>query len=338
MPKQKHILVIRLSAMGDVAISVPVLRAFIAQNPNVKLTVLTRPFFAVLFDGLPNVSIFEIDLKEKHKGVLGIFKLSKELKALGITEVADLHNVLRTNMLKFFFIGRTFKQIDKGRKEKKALVSGQIFMQLKSSSQRYADVFKALGFDLDMDCPTFPNPLDYPVNFPQDILQNARTIIGIAPFAQYESKMYPLDKMADVIKRLSQDYNVLLFGGGTKEKEQLELFEKNNVNVYNMAGQFTFKEELAIISNLKIMLSMDSGNGHLAALFGVKVATIWGNTHPYAGFVPFNQPIEHQLIPDQTDFPLIPTSIYGNKTPEKYKTVAGTIKPTTVFEKIISLI
>jgi ADP-heptose:LPS heptosyltransferase len=129
-----------------------------------------------------------------------------------------------------------------------------------------------------------------------------------------------------------------LFGGGTTEKKELELFKKNNVNVYNMAGKFTFKEELAIISNLKIMLSMDSGNGHLAARFGVKVITIWGNTHPFAGFVPFNQPIEHQLIPSKIDFPLIPTSIYGNKTPENYKTVAGTIKPATVLDKIKFLI
>ncbi|WP_375238115.1 glycosyltransferase family 9 protein [Aurantibacter sp.] len=338
MPKQKHILVIRLSAMGDVAISVPVLRAFMLQNSKVKLTVLTRPFFAPLFKGLPNVSVFKVDLKGKHKGVLGVYKLSKELKALEITEVADLHNVLRTNILKCFFLGKTFKQIDKGRKEKKALVNGKQFKQLKTSHERYADVFRKLGFKLDLSKLEYPKPEAFPLLFSILKIDITKPLIGIAPFAQYESKMYPLDKIAEVIKFLSQDYNVLLFGGGNKEKEQLSLFEKNNANVYNMVGEFTFKDELAIISNLKLMLSMDSGNGHLAAMFGVKVVTIWGNTHPFSGFTPFNQPIEHQLIPNRENFPLIPTSIYGNKYPENYKTVAGTISPITVLEKIKSLI
>lgn len=330
MPKQKHILVIRLSAMGDVAISVPVLRAFIAQNPSVKLTILTRPFFAPLFNELPNVSIFNIDLKNKHKGFFGLYKLSKELKHLGITEVADLHNVLRTNILKSFLSVKTFKQIDKGRKEKKALVLGKEFKQLKTSYQRYADVFIQLGYTLDLHNPTFPKPLTFPTCSPLKEKELSKPLIGIAPFAQYESKMYPLDKMAEVIKYLSQDYNVLLFGGGLKEEEQLNVFEIENTNVYNMAGKVSFEDELALISNLKLMISMDSGNGHLAAMFGVKVITIWGNTHPYAGFVPFNQPIENQLVPNKKDFPLLPTSIYGNKTPENYKTVAGTISPTVV--------
>ena len=122
MPKQKHILAIRLSAMGDVAISVPVIENFVAQNPTVKVTVLTRGFFTPFFKDIPNVSVFAADLNGKHKGVFGLYKLSKELKKLGITQVADLHSVLRTNILKFFFFGRTFVQIDKGRTESKSSV------------------------------------------------------------------------------------------------------------------------------------------------------------------------------------------------------------------------
>ena len=110
MPKPKHILVIRLSAMGDVAMCVPVLRAFTLQHPKVKLTVLTRPFFKPFFQDLENVTVFAADLKGKHKGIIGLFKLSRELKHLGINQVADLHNVLRTKILKFFFFGKTFKQ------------------------------------------------------------------------------------------------------------------------------------------------------------------------------------------------------------------------------------
>jgi ADP-heptose:LPS heptosyltransferase len=334
MPKQKHILAIRLSAMGDVAISVPVIENFVAQNPTVKVTVLTRGFFTPFFKDIPNVSVFAADLNGKHKGVFGLYKLSKELKKLGITQVADLHSVLRTNILKFFFFGRTFVQIDKGRTEKKALVQGHIFVPLKSSHERYADVFRTLGYTLNLETISSQKTQKLPSAFSKNFVTNSKPFTGIAPFAQYESKMYPLEKMKIVIEALSKDYNVILFGGGAKEKTQLEIFENEFSNVYSVVGKYSFTEELAIISNLDVMLSMDSGNGHLAAMFGVKVITIWGNTHPFAGFAPYMQPENHQLLPNREDYPLIPTSIYGNTTPENYKTVAGTISPTTVVTKV----
>ena len=152
----KHILVIRLSAMGDVAMTVPVLRAFTEQYPDVKITVLTREFFKPFFGDLQNVSVFNAEVNGKHKGVFGLLKLSKELKKLDIDAVADLHNVLRSKILKFFFFGIKVVQIDKGRAEKKALTSGQNVKQLKTTHQRYADVFEQLGFKIDLSNPSFP--------------------------------------------------------------------------------------------------------------------------------------------------------------------------------------
>ena len=58
----------RLSAMGDVAMTVPVLRAFVQQNPEVKITFISRPFFKPFFFYIPNVSFFVFYEKDKHKG------------------------------------------------------------------------------------------------------------------------------------------------------------------------------------------------------------------------------------------------------------------------------
>ena len=166
MPKPKHILVLRFSAMGDVAMTVPVLRALTAQHPELKITVVTRAFFKPFFQDLENVNVYEADFKGKHKGVLGLYKLSKALKNLhtstslstGFDAVADLHNVLRSKILKVFFFGKKVVQLDKGRAEKKALTSGQSFQQLKTTHQRYAEVFEALGYSVDLSEPTFPKP------------------------------------------------------------------------------------------------------------------------------------------------------------------------------------
>ena len=144
----KHILVIRLSAMGDGAMTVPVLMAFTKQYPEVELTVLTKIFFAPFFQNIGNVSVYGADVKGRHKGLLGLYRLSQDLKKLNIDAVADLHNVLRSKVLKLFLSGLKVIQIDKGREEKKALTSGHIFQQLKTTHQRYADVFEKLGFPI----------------------------------------------------------------------------------------------------------------------------------------------------------------------------------------------
>ncbi|MGJ5642980.1 glycosyltransferase family 9 protein [Formosa sp. S-31] len=324
--------------MGDVAMSVPVLKAVTTQYPELKITVLTRPFFAPFFRDLPQVNVFEADLKGAHKGVLGLFKLSKTLKKQGVNAVADIHNVLRTKILKLFFGGTAFKQIDKGRAEKKELTQGKIFMPLKSTHERYADVFKALGFPVDLSQPAFSKPVILSDKLLNITGSHDKTWIGIAPFAAHESKMYPLEQMKMVIAELSKTYKVFLFGGGKKETEILNEIQVEFEGVINLAGKLNLDEELDVISNLDVMLSMDSGNGHMAAMLGKKVITIWGVTHPYAGFAPFNQPADYCLTANREEFPLIPTSVYGNKFPEGYEKVAASIAPETIIEKIKSVI
>ncbi|RKE98852.1 glycosyltransferase family 9 protein [Ichthyenterobacterium magnum] len=334
MSKPKHILVIRLSAMGDVAMTVPVLRAFSQQFPDVKLTVLTKPFFKPFFRDIPNVSVFGVETKGKHKGVLGLFKLSRELKVLKIDAVADLHNVLRTNVLKRFFLGTTFIQVDKGRAEKKALVKGKNFKQLKSTHQRYVDVFEKLGFKIDLSKPTFPKRAKLNSNIIKIVGEDSLKRIGIAPFAAFKGKMYSLDLMESVINALSQNYKILLFGGGNTEIETLKSLEAKFKNTKNISGKLTLDEELDLISNLDVMLCMDSGNAHIAAMLGVKVVTLWGVTHPYAGFYPFNQKKDNALLADRNQYPKIPTSVYGNKQPDGYQNAIETILPEQIISKI----
>ena len=324
--------------MGDVAMSVPVLKAFTTQYPDVKLTVLTKGFFTAFFRNLENVTIYPADLKGKHKGVFGLYRLSKELKSLHIDAVADLHNVLRTNILKIFFLGKPLVQINKGRAEKKALVTGKTFRQLKTTHERYADVFSKLGFPLDLSNVKFPNQVELNSKTLEVIGVTSKKMIGIAPFAAHESKMYPLDLMENVIEALSKSYHVLLFGGGEKEVEILSGFQSKYENVINLAGKLSLSEELDVISNLDLMLSMDSGNAHMAAMLGVKVITIWGVTHPFAGFAPYNQPEDFALLSDRAKFPLIPTSIYGNKFPESYKEASRSIAPNIIITKVNSVL
>lgn len=143
--------------------------------------------------------------------------------------------------------------------------------------------------------------------------------------------------MEEIIKTLNNTdkYKILLFGGGTKEVEVLEQLAATYKNTLCMAGKLNLSEELQLISNLDVMLSMDSGNAHMAANYGIPVVTLWGVTHPYAGFYPFGQPLENALMADRETYPLIPTSVYGNKVPEGYENIMKTIQPQKVLEKLV---
>ncbi len=338
MSKPKHILVIRLSAMGDVAMLAPVLSALRLQHPDLKITLLTKGFFAPFFRNIENISIINADLKGRHKGVLGLLKLSKEIKKLHIDAVADCHNVLRSKILKVFLSGFQCVQINKGRAEKKALTSGENFQQLKTTHQRYADVFSQLGFHVDLTNPVFPKPADLNPSIKALVSSEKKDWIAIAPFAAFESKSYPLGLMEEVISELTKNYAVLLFGGGKREIALLNSIEQKFEKVTNLAGKLSLSEEMDVISNCKLMIAMDSGNAHIAAMLGVKVLTLWGVTHPFTGFFPFNQDIGNALLADRTLYPKIPTSVYGNKFPKGYEYATASISVATIVEKANLLI
>jgi len=335
-----HILVIRLSAMGDVAMIVPVLNALKEKYPEVKITVLTRKFFQPLFAQLPNVEVYAVEVDGKHRGFFGLQRLFKELKRQQIDAVADLHNVLRSNVLKMFFkfSNTPFAQIDKGRPEKKALTASvnKVFCQLKSTHQRYADVFGSLGFPIDLSMAKALGKLKLSKKVEGIIGNDSKNKIGIAPFAAFDGKMLPLELMEEVIEKLNKinAYQLCLFGGGVEEIRILDKLEAKYENAFNCAGKLSFEDELALISNLELMLSMDSGNGHLAAIFGIPIVTLWGVTHPYAGFSPFGQDPDNALFADRAQYPLIPTSVYGNKMPKGYEKAMETIAPEIIFKKI----
>ena len=332
-------MIIRLSALGDVAMTVPVVLALRQQYPELKITVVSRPFFGHFFTSIRDVNFFGVDFKKYRSGLPGLYDVYKDLSKLKIDAYADLHDVLRTKVLKLFFkFNKTsVVSLDKGRRERKELTAlkPKTIHPIKSILTRHSELCQKLGLPIDLSKVTLLDKRDITDSVLNYTGEKKSKWIGIAPFATYATKMYPLDLMKQVIQLLEKEaHKVFLFGGGNEEIKQLEILANSADNCTNMAGKISFDEELAMISNLDIMLSMDSGNGHLAAMYGVPVITMWGNTHPFAGFVPFDQPLSNSLVPDLKAYPFLPTSIYGNKVIENYQDCMKSISPESVLEKI----
>lgn len=321
--------------------TVPVVIALSKQYPDLKITVVSRPFFKSIFENIPNVNFFSVHTHHQHKGFLGVFKLYSDIKALGVTQIADFHNVLRSQVVRqlFAFFGKKVAATDKGRAEKKALTSltNKDFRPLKTMTQRHLDTLEELGYSVNLDKPYLIEKGPIPEKASSLLGKKNEKWIGIAPFAHYKGKTYPIDLMEKVIVALSENkhYKILLFGG-EEDFAQLEKLVNGFDNVFNFSKKFSFTDELHLISNLDVMLSMDSGNAHLAALFGVKTITLWGATHPYAGFAPYNQPEENCLVSDRVHYPLLPTSVYGNIKVSGYEEAMRTILPEKIVDKILS--
>jgi ADP-heptose:LPS heptosyltransferase len=338
-----HLLVLRLSALGDVAMTVPVVNLLTKRYPDLRITFMSRPQFKPLFDDIPNVGFLPAEVYGKHRGI-GLLQLAKEAQYMGVDGVADLHNLIRSKIIASYFKlkGTKVAAIDKGRSEKKSLTrkKDKVFKQLISTHQRYADVFSELGFPIDLQ--EFGKAPRKEID--QKLLNlvggSAEKWIGIAPFAAFKSKMYPQEMMEGVIAELDkmEKFRILLFGGGAQEIQIMKKWEKKYRSAVNIAGAVEFSEELDLISNLDIMVSMDSANGHLAALYGIPVITLWGVTHPFAGFAPIGQPPENQLLANLEQYPLIPTSVYGNKYPDGYESAIGSIPAESILKRVSELI
>ena len=258
--------------MGDVALTVPVVQAALEQNENTCITILTRKAFIPLFHGL-EVAFVVPDLYGRHKGIFGLYRLFRELKSKCQWDtVLDLHDVLRSKILRTFFklSGTPVHQIDKGRKEKKALISkeNKVFVKLKHTSERYADVFRRAGYELNLSkVKSSKKNFTIPDQFLESLNPKISSWIGIAPFAQHDFKVYPIKKMQQVVDLLAEKgHQVFIFGGGENEKKKAEDLCAGKSNVTNLIGRFPLENELGLLSKMDLVLSMDSANMHMAAL------------------------------------------------------------------------
>ena len=310
-----NVLVIRLSATGDVAMTIPVLYAVAEANPKDSFTMLTQASLMPLFiNRPPNVSVRGVNTKTSEKSFFGFLRVALTLRTYKFDTILDLHNVIRSRIVDFIFrlCGTKVFIIDKRRGEKKRLVARppKSIHPLRPVAACYADVFRKAGFRFEESFVS----LQIDKNEINDVFGVKKDRwIGIAPFAKHQGKVYPLEKMEQVIEALSEQdgLTIFLFGGRGEEERTLNAWGKKYKNTRCVAGRFSMDKELTLIDQLDVLVSMDSANMHLASLVGTQVISIWGATHPYAGFYGYRQREDFAI---QVDLPCRPCSVYGNKS------------------------
>lgn len=329
MHKQKRLLAIRLSALGDVAMTVPAIYSLARQYPDLTVSVLTRPFFARLFINRPaNVEVIQADFKGEHKGVRGMGRLLRVVRRLHPDYVADLHNVMRSWEIDAWMKMRGVKvaMVSKKRSQRRRLLAEKIAQE--NFVDRYADVFARLGFPIEL---TFRSLFDQ--TLADSPFEPDHPAVGIAPFARYYNKTYPPEMMRRVVEMLSaKGFNVYLFGGRGREEAELSEWAGNIARTHCVAGQFPIEKEIALMSRMDVMVSMDSANQHLASLAGTTVVSVWGSTTPACGFLGYGQSADNAIV---LNLDCQPCTIAGSPTcPLGHLDCLCRIAPTMIVEKV----
>lgn len=339
--KERAIVLVRLSALGDVAMAVPVIYDLCMAVPDIKVVFLTRKRFVDLFVNAPaNLVVQGVDVEAEYKGAAGMVRLARRLlQKYDIKAFIDLHDVLRTKLLRIYVTlasGVRTKVIDKGRSQKKKLVkmgaecyasSGQ--PALDSTISRYRKTVASAGlYVAESFVSLFPRVEKADVIFR----------VGIAPFAAHRGKIYPLEQMKKTVELLAEekDVEIYLFGAGEKENAILREWADDLSNVVNMASlKKGLAAELELMSRLDVMVSMDSANMHLASIAGTpNVIAVWGATHPAAGFTPLRHDPRNML---GDTLKCRPCSVYGNK-PCRYGDYRcfNSITPQSIVKSVLS--
>ncbi len=336
--RAKHLLIVRLSAMGDVAMTVFAVRALRANYPDLRITMLTRELFQPLFDGL-EVEFIPLDLKGRHRGVWGIWHLAREISKLGVDYVVDLHSVLRTAMLRTMLSMHLISSVKlrKDRFGKWMRMEGgcnEVTRPLKHTVIRYCDTLRRGGFQIENPQPStrkiHPNPMPFAKG-------EGERWIGVAPFSAHQGKCYPKPLVREVVAELAKRYDrVFIHTGGGAELEFAQDLEASHSNVVAIFKRVTLRGEIDLIANLDCLISMDSFAMHVGSLVATPVVSIWGATHPALGFSCYGQGCEGiiELVMDCR-----PCSTYGKKPCRfgDYRCLAQ-IPPQDVVDRVAQLI
>ena len=340
-PMQRNVLVMRLSALGDVAMTIPVLYPACRANPDTRFVMITKAWPASMFHDRPdNLMVVGIDVNKEYKGLFGLIKLASHLrKQYDIDAVADLHSVMRTWIIGAWMklCGIPVARLDKQRARRKALINHKSDEPVTPTHDRYRQVFQQLGIEVPDDFTRLYDGKPLPVSPIALDKESGQRWIAISPFSAHEGKVYPLKLMEQVIAQLSKrdNYWIFLMGGGKAEKIALRAIARNNERVISMAEiKHGFTDEYALFGKCDLMLTMDSANMHLASLMGLKAITIWGATAPACGFLGYGQ---DSGIDIQLDMDCRPCSIYGERDCRygDYRCLAR-ITPEQVVERVVA--
>ena len=271
----RHLLVLRTSAMGDVAMLPHALRALMSAYPDLRVTVASQAMFRPFFAGL-EVGWLDVDVRDRHHSLRGMWKLAAEARRLGVDAVADVHDVLRSQAfdLAMRLHGIRVARIRKGRAEKRRFIrcGGRGMAPLRHTVLRYCDVFRHLGFVFDDPAPVVRHGASQPLRGETRRVGRLRPLLG-PPGQDLPRAAAPRSGAA--ARRTLRAASSSTAEAATRRPSPKRWSAPTRTS-RPFGARSRFAGEIDLIANLDCVVTMDSLVMHLAALVGYARASRCG--------------------------------------------------------------
>ena len=272
-------LIIRLSSLGDIVLTTPVLRCLKTQLPDVEIHYLVRSSFKAAIRNNPHISKLHLHNEDWDSMI-------DELKKERFDYIIDLHRNMRSFRIKtalnvpaFSFKKLNFRKL--------------IFTKLKWNVMprqlhvidRYFKTVEPFGIYND------GAGMDYFITSTEEVPQNDipashhAGYIGIVIGASFYTKKLPVHKLQELCTKI--DHPIILLGGREDAAAGEEIKKVDSVKVYNSCGKFSLNESADLVRKAKLIITHDTGLMHIAAALKKQVIAIWGSTTPSFGMYPY---------------------------------------------------
>jgi ADP-heptose:LPS heptosyltransferase len=340
-------LIARYSQIGDVLILLPAIFSMAKQYPEDEFTVLTNPKFSGIFRQMPpNITLYPMTYRKKNiplRGLVHLFNRYSLLLKLFLSKkydrVALLQNGTFDDQLQKLLSMRGSKVVKIDLRDfcSKEKLKKENYLTTPSLLDIVIQTFSDLGYEninAEFDNSFYTNQERLTPLLKVNSIRENVVLIGIAPFSRLKAKMYPLDRIEQIIEQYSRQENVqlLLFGGGEEERLKVETWKKKYPGIISLIDKLSFDEELMLIAACRVVLSMDSANMHLASLVKTPVVSVWGPSHPRLGYYPANQSEDNVI---QRELECRPCSFFGENpcmNPNPYSCMD--INPKIIIDKL----
>lgn len=285
----RRVLVVRLSAIGDIVLTTPVLAELHRALPQARIDFCTKAPFAPLVASNPAVA--------------SVVTPESLPPGTAYDLVLDLQNNRCSRALVRKLDARMVRRYHKRNWKKVLLVRFKINVSngYHSVVERYGEALAGLAPKITAPCSLSPSPEDRA--FAAASLGADSPVLALCFGANHFTKRYPLERFARIIEIVAAQTpaRVLLLGGKEDEPEAEKIIaalpEAARSRVLSLAGKATLMQSAALLSGVDAVLTNDTGLMHIASAFGKKLFVIFGSSVKAFGFMPWGA--EYELFENE---------------------------------------
>jgi lipopolysaccharide heptosyltransferase I len=293
-----NILIIKLSAIGDVVQTLPALEALKRTYPDSEVTWAVEEAAADILEGHPLINRLLVSRRKSwtrmlrnpltfFQGFGGIVRFFSELRSTRYDIAIDFQGLFKSGIL--IGLARAQRKIgfDRTRELSYLFLNERLpaYDIEKHALERYLDVARYLG--AKDPSPACTLPIEREISRIKQRIGGlkpaGKPLVAINPVARWKTKLWSEQKFAELADRLISERNAVVIFTGSREDGPVNarILAMMKQNAVSLAGETTLKELAALASLCTVFITTDTGPMHLAAAAGARVVALFGPTAPW---------------------------------------------------------